>query len=101
MEVCEEYLVAAYEMVFGLDGLFYLYDHLGDAVDILYCGEDFCAYGFIFGIAESGAFAGCGLHVNLVSVSDEFLGAGRSETYAVLVVFNLFGYSDNHTGVRF
>ena len=76
MEVGEKHLVTAYQVIFGLDRFLDFDDHLGNPVDIFYCREDLGANGLVFGIAETGAFSGGCLHVDLMAVGDEFFRSG-------------------------
>ena len=71
MEVCEDHLVAADEGILGLDGFLYLYDHLGDGVDILDFREDFGSGLDIKFVRKSRAFSGRVLDIYLMAVAYE------------------------------
>lgn len=101
VEVGEQNLALADQLVFGFDRLLYLDDHVGYAIDFLDGGQDGCAGCDILFIRESAAFACCVLYIQCVAVTYKFLDARRCATHAVFVVLNLFWNSDFHNILDF
>lgn len=101
VEICEEELSFADQLVFRFDRLFHLDDHVGGGVDVFDCGEDLCAGGHILLVVEAGAVAGSVLHEQFMAVGHEFLHSRGGSADAVFIVFDLFGNSDFHKVLRF
>ena len=98
MEVGEQELAFLDEGVFGLDGFLDFHNHLGDCVGFLDGGEDGGSGVDVVLVGESAALAGGVLDVDFVALADEFLDARGGHADAVFVVFDFFGYADNHNG---
>jgi len=96
VEVCEDHLAAAAQLVFWLDGLLDFDDHVGDGIYLLDGGEYAGAGLDVFVVAEAAAFAGMVLYIQLMAVGHQLLHARGSHPHAVLVVLDLFWNTDFH-----
>ena len=96
MEIGKEYLTLVDELIFRLDRLLDLYNHLGDVVNLLVGVKHSSSYGLIFGIGETAAFSGSFLHINTMTVLNHFFNTLRRHSDPELHVLDLFWNSDNH-----
>ena len=59
-------------------------------------GQHFRAGTSIFCVTEATPIAGRGLDVNSMSTLHQFQRSGRGEGHPVFIIFNFFGYSNDH-----
>ena len=96
MEIREQDLPLAQHRALAGQWLLDLDDHLRPLEDFRRAGGDRRPHRGVLGIPGAYAIARAVLHEHLVAVQDHFIHAVRRESYAVFVVLDLFGYSDEH-----
>ena len=96
MEIGEDQLVAADELVLGSDGLLDLDNHFGPGIDLFDRGEHLSPHTYIIIIGKTAVYTGRSLHINLVAPLHELLSARRGKSNAILIVLDLFWNTDNH-----
>ena len=69
MEIGEHYLSLAYQRILGFDGLLYLHNQIGFAIDILNGRQNLGSYGLIFRIGKATALASSMLYEYLMSAT--------------------------------
>ena len=90
-------LALAHARVLGRDGLFYFYDHFALRPDLVGRFQNGGAGPLVKAVRESGALAGVAFNHHLVAGIGQRAHSGRRQADTILVVFDLFGQSDNHS----
>jgi hypothetical protein len=99
MQVGEEQLALAQQLVLARLRFLDLHDHLGLFEDRLRRARDLRANGAVGVVVESDAGPGAGLHQHLMTMVDQLpRGAGR-QADAVLMILDLLRHADEHDAV--
>ena len=101
MEIGKNQLSLSHQLVFWLNGLLHLHNHVAFPVHIVYSGQNTCTSFHVFFIREARTLAGSMLYTYLMTSSRQLCHSCRGHTYAVLVVLNLFGDSYFHKSFGF
>ena len=99
MEVGEDQLSFAHQLVFRLDGFLHLDNHVALAINVLDGRQDAGTSLHILIVSESATLASRMLYTNLMTTSCQFSHTRRRHTHAILIVLNLFGNSYFHNAL--
>ena len=84
------------EFILRFDRLFNLDNHIGNGIYLVNRRKNLGTYGLIDVIGEAAICTSIGLYIHCMPFLHQFGNSCRGHSYTVLIVFNFFGYSDNH-----
>ena len=101
MEIGEQQLSWAHQLVLGLNRLFHLYNHLCLTIDVFNRREYLSSHNLILLVGKATSLASGVLHIDSVPIANEFCYSCGSHSHTILIVFDFFWYSDFHDLKRF